>query len=124
MKSWTLFFLRVTLAAVLVVWGAEKALPPSHGAWRVAVGVFEIALGVGLAMGVYGKWLYPAVCAVTGLTHAGVWRSLIAPAAANLDGSDALLFPSFAIFAAALVLAAFRDEDRYTDSRYEEEDHR
>ncbi len=123
MRSWTLFFLRVTLAAVLVVWGAEKALPPSDGAWRVAVGILEIALGLGLAMGVYGKWLYPAVCAVTGLTHAGVWRSIIAPPVANAEGSDTLLFPSFAIFAAALVLTAFRDEDRFTDTPTEEKDH-
>jgi putative oxidoreductase len=122
-KSWTLFFLRVTLAAVLVVWGADKVLPPTQGALWVAVGVLEIGLGFGLAMGVYAKWLYPAVCAVTGLTHASVWRSIIAPPAANLGGSDMLLFPSFAIFAAALVLAAFRDEDRFTDTPNEKENH-
>lgn len=123
MKSWTLFFLRVTIAAVLVVWGAEKVLPPTQGAWWVAAGGVEIGLGLGLAMGVYARWLYPTVCAVTGLTHADVWRSIIAASAANLDGSDMLLFPSFAIFAAALVLAAFRDEDRFTDAPNEKEDH-
>lgn len=59
------------------------------------------------------------LAAITGLTLIGVWRSIVDPWGWYLDGTNALFFPSLIVFAATLVLLAFRDEDRLAlDGRF------
>lgn len=125
-KALTLFGLRLSLALLMIVWGADKLVNPGHGA-RVAerfyagllsgqglmpiLGTLQIGLGLGVAAGVLRRILYPILAAVTGVTLLGVWRSIVDPWGWFLEGSNALFFPSLTIFLAALVLMAHRDQD-------------
>jgi hypothetical protein len=61
--------------------------------------------------GVARRWVYPAVAAITGTTLLGVWRSVVDPWGWYLEGSNVLFYPSAVVFAAVLVLWAWRDED-------------
>jgi uncharacterized membrane protein YphA (DoxX/SURF4 family) len=127
MKVGTLLFLRLTLAYLLAIWGADKLVNPEHGlavsrtfygglfggrALMPAYGAVQIALGVLLALGIGRRFVYPAVAAITGTTLLGVWRSVADPWGWYLEGSNVLFYPSAVVFAAVLVLWAWRDEDR------------
>jgi putative oxidoreductase len=126
-KRWSLFVLRISLALLMLVWGADKLVNPEHGA-RVAerfyfgimaserliplLGVAQMGLAVLLALGLFRRFTYLALAAVTGMTLIGVWRSVLDPLGLWLGGGNLLFFPSLIIFAAVVVLIAFRDEDR------------
>ena len=127
MKRGTLLFLRLTIAYLLAIWGADKLVNPEHGltvskmfygglfggrSLMPAYGVVQIALGALLALGIGRRLLYPAVAAITATTLLGVWRSVADPWGWYLEGSNVLFYPSAVIFAAVLVLWAWRDEDR------------
>jgi uncharacterized membrane protein YphA (DoxX/SURF4 family) len=126
MKAGTLLFLRLTIAYLLVIWGADKLANPEHGlavsrmfygglfggrALMPAYGVAQIALGGLLALGIGRRFVYPAVAAITGTTLLGVWRSVADPWGWYLEGSNVLFYPSAVVFAAVLVLWAWRDQD-------------
>ncbi|HEX8359335.1 MAG TPA: hypothetical protein VF613_04480 [Longimicrobium sp.] len=126
MKKAALLFLRLTIAYLLVIWGADKLVNPEHGlvvskmfygglfggrALMPVYGAVQIALGALLALGVGRRFLYPAVAAITGTTLLGVWRSVADPWGWYLEGSNVLFYPSAVVFAAVLVLWALRDED-------------
>lgn len=131
-KSWTLLVLRLSLGLLMLVWGADKLADPAHGvavaerfyagflgsrALMPALGVAQIALGLLVIVGMARRLAYPVLLTVTGLTLVGVWRSIVDPWGWYLEGSNALFFPSLIVFAGALVLAAFRDEDRLVLAR-------
>ena len=86
-------------------------LPPGRAVMPV-LGAAQLALGLLVTAGVARRAAYPALVAVTGVTLLGVWRSVIDPWGWWLEGTNALFFPSLIIFAGALVLLAFRDDDR------------
>ncbi|MBD0319954.1 MAG: DoxX family membrane protein, partial [Gemmatimonadetes bacterium] len=103
MKQAALLFLRLTIAYLLVIWGADKLANPEHGlavsrmfygglfggrALMPAYGVAQIALGGLLALGVGRRFLYPAAAAITGTTLLGVWRSVADPWGWYLEGSN------------------------------------
>ena len=127
MKKGALLFLRLSIAYLLVIWGADKLVNPEHGlavsqgfysglfggrGLMPVYGGIQIALGVLLALGVARRFLYPAVAAITGTTLLGVWRSVVDPWGWYLEGANVLFYPSAIIFAAVLALWALRDEDR------------
>ena len=131
-QVYTLFALRLSLGLLMVVWGADKLANPAHGvavaehfyhgvlgapALMPALGVAQIALGLLVVAGVLRRVAYPVLAAVTGATLLGVWRSVLDPWGWWLEGANALFFPSLIIFAGALVLLAFRDEDRLVLAR-------
>lgn len=126
MKQGTLLFLRLTLAYLLVIWGVDKLADPGHGllvsrmfyggmfggqALMPVYGVVQIALGALLALGLGRRFTYPAVAAITGTTLLGVWRSVADPWGWYLEGTNVLFYPSAVVFAAVLVLWAWRNED-------------
>ena len=131
-KVYALLFLRVSLGLLMVVWGADKLANPAHGlavaerfylgvgasaALMPALGVAQIALGALVIAGALRRVAYPVLLAVTGITLLGVWRSVLDPWGWALEGTNALFFPSLIVFAGALVLQAFRAEDRLVLAR-------
>ncbi len=126
MKHWSLLFLRITIGTLLVWWGLDKLVQVDHGLqvaqafyfgigasrpFLLVFGVFETALGLLVLVGLGRRWTYPALLLITGATLIGVWRSVVDPWGWVLEGSNVLFYPSVVIFAASLVLYAFRDAD-------------
>ncbi len=113
--------LRVSIGYLLVIWGADKLVNPSHGMavssrfyfglftlpWLLTVfGVAQIVLGVLVMAGLWRRYTYPLVAAITATTLIGVWRSIVDPWGWYLTGSNALFYPSLIIFAAVMTLLA------------------
>lgn len=126
-RALALLALRVSLGLLMLVWGADKLANPAHGvavaehfysgllgarALMPALGVAQLALGLCVCAGVGRRWAYPALLAVAATTAVGVWRSIVDPWGWWLTGTNALFFPSLIVLAGALVLLAFRDDDR------------
>jgi len=126
MKQKALLLLRVSLGLLLVIWGADKLLNVDHGmkvsehfygnlvsapSMMTAFGVIEIILGLAIVAGLGRRYTYPAMLMVTGVTLIAVWKSIIDPLGKMFEGGELLFYPSIIIFAGALVLWAFRDED-------------
>jgi len=119
----TLLLLRISLGLLMLVWGIDKIVNPSHGmkvaerfyfglplsaAVMPALGVAQIALGLLVMLRVRERITLAALVVLNGVTLIGVWRSLIDPWGWYLTGTNALFFPSLIIFAGAFVLWAFR----------------
>lgn len=121
--------LRVSIGYLLVIWGVDKLVNPAHGTavsqhfyfglfgWpglMNAFGVAEALLGVLVIVGVWRRYTYPLVAAITGMTLVGVWRSILDPWGWYLSGANALFYPSLIIFAGVLVLLAdeWRESER------------
>lgn len=127
MKSRALLLLRISLGLFLVIWGLDKLVNVEHGltvsekfymgAFNSALllkafGVVQVAAGIAIVLGVARRIAYPLLLAVTATTLLAVWRSIIDPLGWYLKGGNSIFYPSLIIFAAAIVLWAFRDEDR------------
>lgn len=112
----------------MLYWGVDKLINVSHGqtvaekfyggmsvatAVMQGFGVAQVGLGVLLIVGLLRRFTYPALLAVTGTTLIAVWKSIVDPFKLLLDGGNLIFYPSLIIFAGALVLLAFRDEDRW-----------
>lgn len=109
----------------MLVWGMDKFADPAHGvlvaekfyfglparSFMPVWGVLQLALGTMVILGLARRITYPVLAVGTGLTMVGVWRSIVDPWGWMLEGSNALFFPSLIIFAGALLLLAFRDDD-------------
>lgn len=128
LRWWSLLALRVSLGLLMLIWGIDKLMNVPHavlvsdhfyfGLFTVVpllkgFGIVQMALGLLILLGIARRWTYPALLVVTGFTLIGVWRSIVDPWSWYLEGANVLFFPSLIIFAAALVLYAFRDADRY-----------
>jgi putative oxidoreductase len=128
-KAWSLLVLRVSLGLLMLIWGIDKLVNVEHGmlvserfylgafsvpALLQAFGVTQMLLGVFIAVGLFGRYLYPVLVVITGVTLLAVWRSIIDPWGWYLEGANALFFPSLVIFAGALVLMGFREFDAYS----------
>ncbi len=113
--------LRVSLGYLLVIWGVDKLVNPSHGVavanrfylglfagsgWMAVLGTAEAALGIAVIDGLWRRVTYPMMTAITAATLLGVWRSIVDPWGWYLAGASALFYPSLIIFCAALVLLA------------------
>ncbi|MBA3670706.1 MAG: DoxX family membrane protein [Gemmatimonadaceae bacterium] len=124
-RALSLMFLRFSLGALMIVWGLDKFVNPAHGvlvatkfyfglpmhSFMPLWGVLQLALGSLVILGLARRIAYPTLAVATGLTMVGVWRSILDPWGWMLKGSNALFFPSLIIFAGALLLIAFRDDD-------------
>lgn len=126
MKQNALLFLRVTIGLLLVVWGLDKFANPQHAllvsdtfyfgllsqpALQPVYGIIEIAVGAAVIAGFLRKYSYIATLVLTGVSMLGVWKSILDPWGWYLGETNALFFPSIIIFAGALVLYAFQDQD-------------
>lgn len=127
MKIWTLMLLRVSLGWLLVIWGADKVFNVEHGmavankfyfgflaaegALQVA-GVLQILLGLAVVVGFARRWAYPVQVLFNAASLLAVMQSVIDPWGWVFADSNALFYPSLIIFAASLLLIAYRDEDK------------
>jgi putative oxidoreductase len=129
MKAWSMLVLRISLGLLMLIWGVDKLVNVEHGmlvserfylgafsvpALLQAFGVAQMALGALIVLGLFGRYLYPVLVVITGVTLLAVWRSIIDPWGWYLEGANALFFPSLVIFAGALVLMGFREFDVYS----------
>jgi putative oxidoreductase len=129
MKAWSMLVLRISLGLLMLIWGVDKLVNVEHGmlvserfylgafsvpALLQAFGVAQMALGALIVLGLFGRYLYPVLVVITGVTLLAVWRSIIDPWGWYLEGANALFFPSLVIFAGALVLIGFREFDVYS----------
>ena len=132
-----LLALRISLGALMIVWGLDKLVNPQHGVAVASrfyfglldsasampvLGTAQVALGVLIVVGVAKRYTYPVLAGVTGMTLLGVWRSVIDPWGWMLEGTNALFFPSVIIFASVLVLIAFRDTQPHSGQSTREPD--
>jgi putative oxidoreductase len=128
MRHASLLLLRISLGGLMLYWGVDKLINVSHGqtvaekfyggmsvatAAMQGFGVAQVALGLLIIAGLLRRYTYPALLAVTGTTLIAVWKSIVDPFKLLLDGGNLIFYPSLIIFAGALVLLAFRDEDRW-----------
>jgi uncharacterized membrane protein YphA (DoxX/SURF4 family) len=126
MRPTSLLLLRVSLGILMAVWGIDKIVNTQHGvevaarfyggmsfssAIMQAFGWIQLGLGAAVVLGLARRYAYPALFAVTGTTLLGVWKSVLDPLGLYLQGGQILFYPSLIIFAGALVLWSFRDED-------------
>ncbi len=126
MKERSLLLLRLSLGLLMVVWGLDKLVNVEHGmavsagfylnlfsvpVLLQAFGVLQVLIGLLIGAGLARRFAYPALLAITATTALGVWKSIVDPWGWYLEGSNVLFYPSLIIFAASLVLWAFRDED-------------
>lgn len=127
MKIWTLLLLRISLGWLLVIWGADKVFNVEHGlavankfyfgflategALQIA-GLLQILVGIAVVLGIYRRWVYPLQALFNAASLLAVLQSVIDPWSWVFEGSNALFYPSLIIFAASLLLIAYRDEDR------------
>lgn len=132
MRTKSLLLLRISLGLLMLIWGVDKLVNVQHGltvsqhfylgAFNSAVllkafGIAQMALGVLIVLGLARRVAYPLLLAVTGVTLLGVWKSVVDPWGWYLKGANVLFYPSLIIFAAGLVLWAFRDEDQFVLGR-------
>jgi uncharacterized membrane protein YphA (DoxX/SURF4 family) len=126
MKERSLLLLRLSLGLLMVVWGLDKLVNVEHGmavsagfylnlfsvpVLLQAFGVLQVLIGLLIGAGLARRFAYPALLAITATTALGVWKSIVDPWGWYLEGANVLFHPSLIIFAASLVLWAFRDED-------------
>lgn len=126
MKEKTLFLLRVSVGLLILLWGVDKIVNVEHGlavSERFYLGAFsnqlllrvwgalQMAVGALTIVGLLRRFAYPLVILMNTVTLLGVWRSIVDPWGWYLEGTNVLFFPSLIIFAASVLLWAFREED-------------
>ena len=126
MKAISLLLLRVSCGFLMVLWGMDKWVNPDHalfvsdtfyrGLFSIlpllqGFGVLQIVLGLLIVLGLGRQFLYLPLGLITGISMLAVWPSVVDPLGFVFEGTKRLFYPSVIIFAAVLVLAAFREED-------------
>lgn len=129
MKAIALLLLRVTTGALLTIWGFIKIAAPEAAIGvsdkyyqgylsakdiQMALGGAEIALGVLVILGLFRTIAYPLQTLVLGLGLAAIWKYIADPFGMYLltrETAQVLFFPSTTVFAATLILLAFREYD-------------
>lgn len=129
MQALTLLLLRITTGALLIIWGLIKVAAPdaaigvsdkyyqgylSAKEIQMALGGAEAALGALVILGLF-RWIaYPLQTLVLGMGLAAIWKYIADPFGMYLltqETAQVLFFPSTTVFAATLVLLAFKEYD-------------
>ncbi len=129
MKALILLFLRVTTGLLLIIWGMIKLMAPkaaigisdtyyggliSAEALQTPIGAAQIALGALVIIGFMRKVFYPIQAVVLGYGVFAIWQYILDPFGLyllNEETRQVLFFPSTTVFAATLVMLAFKDDD-------------
>jgi len=129
LKPLTLAFVRVSVGLLVALWGIDKIMDVDHavaisdgfylGLFSVPVvlqtfGVVQTGIGLATVVGWLGRWVYPAVVLINGVSLLAVWRSILDPWGWVMEGTNVLFFPSLLIFAASLLILAWREADSYS----------
>lgn len=126
MKGTTLLFLRVSVALLVLIWGIDKVVNVQH-AINVSnafyfgllsfpglvpiLGVLQCVVAILALVGLYRSIVDPLIALINFGSLFGVRASIIDPWGWFTEGTNALFFPSLTVFAACLVLLAFRREE-------------
>lgn len=132
MRAYSLLFLRFSTGLLVVLWGLVKVIEPAIGMGvankyyggvgganmlQMPWGVFQIAVGVLVILGLFRRYIYPLQALILCLGALAIWKYLLDPFGLYLlsrEDSQLLFFPSLCLAAATLVLLAFKDDDRIT----------
>ena len=133
MKTATLLFLRVSVALLVLIWGIDKIVNVDH-AIRVSntfyfgllsspslvpiLGVAQCIVAILGLIGLYRSIIDPIIAMINLGSLIGVRMSIIDPWGWFIEETNTLFFPSLTVFAACLLLIAFRsDESLVLDRR-------
>lgn len=129
LKPLSLLLLRTGTGLLLAIWGLIKIAAPqasigvsetyyggvlSLNALQLPLGALQVLLGLSIVLGLFRKFTYPIQSVVLGLGLLAIWKYIVDPLGLYLlteETREVLFFPSLTVFAATLVLLAFRDED-------------
>jgi putative oxidoreductase len=129
-KGWSLLLLRIGTGLLLILWGGLRVMSPASGPGlagkyyagflgqqtiQIAFGAAEMVIGALVLLGLFRRIAYPLQALILVPGALMLWRYLLDPMGLYLldkESSQILFFPSITVAAAALVLQAFRDEDR------------
>ena len=129
LKPLSLLLLRLGTGLLLSLWALVKIMAPAKSvgvsekyyggllsldALQLPLGVLQLALGLLVVVGLFRRIVYPAQALVLGLGLLAVGKYILDPFGLYLltpDSSQLLFFPSLTVFAATLVLIAFRADD-------------
>ena len=132
MRAYSLLFLRFSTGLLVVLWGLVKVIEPAIGMGvankyyggvgganmlQMPWGVFQIAVGVLVILGLFRRYIYPLQALILCLGALAIWKYLLDPFGLYLlsrEDSQLLFFPSLCLAAATLVLLVFKDDDRIT----------
>lgn len=129
MQAYTLLLLRISLAGLLLFWGANKLLNVENSAaisnkfyfsfmstdiLLYAFGTGQIIIGLLILAGWFRRFTYPLQIAINGASLIVVFPSIIDPLGWYLASTNILFYPSLIIFASSLLLLAFQREDRFS----------
>lgn len=135
LKPFSLLLLRLGTGLLLSIWAVVKIMAPdkavgvsekyyggmlSVDALQMPLGVLQLALGLLVVVGLFRKIVYPVQAVVLGVGLLAVSKYIADPLGLYLltpDTAQLLFFPSLTVFAAALVLIAFRAEDIWSLDR-------
>lgn len=130
MKPVLLLLLRVSTGALLIIWGLIKAKAPeaaigvsdkyyggllSAEALQAPLGWGQAFVGVLVILGVLRAVTYPLQAAILVAGAAAIWKYLADPLGLyllNEETRQVLFFPSTTVAVAALILLAFKADDR------------
>ena len=118
----SLLALRVSVAAVMLVWAVDKLVRPEHsssvfdgfygmpgvGEGIVGLGVVQLLLVLAFLAGVARTWTYGAILLLHAASTFVSWRQYLAP----YEGPNILFFAAWPMLAACLTLFLLRDQDR------------
>jgi uncharacterized membrane protein YphA (DoxX/SURF4 family) len=125
-KAWSLLLLRVSLGLLLVFWGLDKLVNVDHSVrvaerfylgvgatvWFLnAFGVAETLIGILVVVGKWRRLTYPLMLVMFTVSGLSVWKSIVDPWGWVFEDSNVLFYPSLIIFAGALVVWGFKEED-------------
>ncbi|MGV2932724.1 DoxX family membrane protein [Vreelandella venusta] len=129
MQALTLLFLRVSLAGLMLSWGANKLIN-TNGSVAISekfylpfmsaellilcFGALQLFLGGLVLLGYLRRYAYPMQALINGVSFIAVFPSIIDPLGLYLSGTNLLFYPSVTIFAGSLLLMAFPAFDRYS----------
>jgi putative oxidoreductase len=126
MKAFSLLFLRVSIALLVLIWGLDKIVDPAHAirvsdnfyfgllsvAWLMPVlGAAQVVVALLALVGLCRRFVDPLILLINLGSLLGVWRSIVDPWGWFLEGTNALFFPSLIVAAGCLVIIAFRDQE-------------
>lgn len=118
--------MRVSLGLLLVFWGLDKLVNVGHAidvaeghylgigatTWFLnAFGVVEILIGVLVVLGKWRRPTYPLMLAIFAVSGLSVWKSILDPWGWVFENTNVFFYPSLIIFAGALVVWGFKEED-------------
>lgn len=119
----SLLALRVSVAAVMLVWAVDKLVRPEHSSSVfaafyampgvgenivVGLGVVQLLLVLAFLAGVARTWTYGAILLLHAASTLVSWRQYLAP----FESVNILFFAAWPMLAACLALFLLRDQDR------------